>query len=90
MHTCNPGVNATVWNTYFFEKNLQGDVVAVYNESGTKLITYTYDAWGNFELAYCNGATQSTLYKKLTYKRDNISVRADLLSLCASDRYLPL
>ena len=25
-----------------------GDVVAVYNSSGTKLVSYKYDAWGNF------------------------------------------
>ena len=31
---------------FFFEKNLQGDIVAVYNETGTKVISYTYDAWG--------------------------------------------
>ncbi len=34
--------------TYLFEKNLQGDIIAVYNTSGTKLISYYYDAWGNF------------------------------------------
>ena len=33
--------------TFWFEKNLQGDIIAVYNESGTKIITYKYDAWGN-------------------------------------------
>ena len=33
--------------TFWFEKNLQGDIVAVYNESGTKVYTYQYDAWGN-------------------------------------------
>ena len=38
---------AGVFDTYWFEKNLQGDVVAVYNQAGTKLIAYTYDAWGN-------------------------------------------
>ena len=27
--------------------NSQGDVVAIYNTSGTKLISYEYDAWGN-------------------------------------------
>jgi hypothetical protein len=27
------------------EKNLQGDIVAVYNENGVKVIGYTYDAW---------------------------------------------
>ena len=26
---------------------MQGDVVAIYNSAGTKIGTYTYDAWGN-------------------------------------------
>lgn len=33
--------------TFWFEKNLQGDIVAVYNSAGTKVVSYTYDAWGN-------------------------------------------
>lgn len=32
--------------TFWFEKNLQGDVIAVYNESGVKCRSYTYNAWG--------------------------------------------
>ena len=32
--------------TYYFMKNLQGDVVGVYNSSGTLLGEYVYDAWG--------------------------------------------
>ena len=38
---------ANTFYTFWFEKNLQGDIIAVYNESGTKLISYFYDAWGN-------------------------------------------
>ena len=38
---------ADKWDLYFFEKNLQGDIVAVYNTAGLKLLSYTYDAWGN-------------------------------------------
>jgi len=34
---------------------LQGDIVAVYSNAGTKLISYTYDAWGNCTVAYENG-----------------------------------
>jgi RHS repeat-associated protein len=34
-------------NTYYFQRNLQGDVVAIYNTSGTKVGGYAYDAWGN-------------------------------------------
>ena len=42
-----PSYSADVFDVYFFEKNLQGDIVAIYNQSGTKVVTYTYDAWGN-------------------------------------------
>ena len=44
-----------VFETYYFEKNLQGDIIAVYNASGTKLVSYTYDAWGNCITTYYNG-----------------------------------
>jgi len=27
------------WDTYYYEKNLQGDIVAVYSATGTKLVT---------------------------------------------------
>ncbi len=42
-----PSMAEGVFYTFWFEKNLQGDVVAVYNKGGTKIISYTYDAWGN-------------------------------------------
>ncbi len=35
------------WDTFWYEKNLFGDIVAIYNESGTKLMSYSYDAFGN-------------------------------------------
>ena len=43
------------FDTFYFEKNLQGDIIAVYNASGTKLVGYTYDAWGNCTTTYYNG-----------------------------------
>ena len=45
------------FDTYYFEKNLQGDIIAIYTEDGTKIGSYTYDAWGNFTYAYATGAT---------------------------------
>ena len=42
---------------YFFEKNLQGDIVAIYNAAGKKIGTYTYDAWGNFTFSTASDAT---------------------------------
>ena len=46
-----------VWDVFWYEKNLQGDIVAVYNASGTKLVAYTYDAWGNHTVTYYNGGS---------------------------------
>ncbi len=34
--------------TYYFEKNLQGDIIGVYDSAGKLIYSYTYDAWGNF------------------------------------------
>ena len=32
---------------YFYVKNAQGDVTGLISASGTRVVTYTYDAWGN-------------------------------------------
>jgi len=32
---------------YYYATNLQGDITAILNTSGTAVVTYTYDAWGN-------------------------------------------
>ena len=36
--------------TYYFDKNTLGDVVAICDESGTILAKYEYDAWGKMLL----------------------------------------
>ena len=58
------------FDTFFFEKNLFGDIVAVYNESGTKVITYTYDAWGNHEPDELNvvGSNAAARYNPFRYR----------------------
>ena len=42
-----PSYAAEEFDYYFFEKSLQGDIIAIYDETGSKIGTYTYDAWGN-------------------------------------------
>ena len=55
--------NGANTNTYYYLRNLQGDVIGIYNTSGAKVVGYTYDAWGNctidssttnYELAHDN------------------------------------
>ena len=53
--------SATAWDTYFYEKNLQGDIVAVYDANGVKKISYVYNAWGATTTTYHNGASASTV-----------------------------
>ena len=60
---------ATTTETYFYEKNIQGDIVAVYSESGVKLISYTYDAWGNANISFHNGGENTNATKNpFTYR----------------------
>ena len=46
-----------VFDAYFFEKNVQGDIIGVYNSTGKKIGAYTYDAWGKCSLSVANGNT---------------------------------
>ena len=55
MQYRNSAYPADLFGAYWFEKNLQGDIVAVYAEDSTKLISYTYDAWGNCTITYGAG-----------------------------------
>ena len=34
------------FDTYWFEKNLQGDVIGIYTDGGVLVATYEYNAWG--------------------------------------------
>ena len=51
------------FDNYFFEKNLFGDIVAIYNEAGNKIGSYKYDAWGACTMSV--ESTASTLEKKV-------------------------
>ena len=46
-----------VTSAYYFQKNLMGDVVAIYDTNGAKIASYNYDAWGN-----CTIASNTTNY----------------------------
>ena len=40
-------VDGATPQAYYYQRNLQGDVVAIYDTNGTKQAGYAYDAWGN-------------------------------------------
>ncbi len=45
--------------SYGYLYNVQGDVIGLVNGSGTKVVTYKYDAWG--KLLSCTGSLYTTL-----------------------------
>ena len=57
---------------YYFQKNLQGDVVRILDYSGNVVVEYTYDAWGNIltttgTLASTVGAYNPFRYRSYYY-----------------------
>ena len=58
--------------TYYFEKNVQGDVVRIYDESGNVLSEYIYDAWGNIVAVYGDETiAQINPFRYRGYYQDN-------------------
>ena len=51
---------------YFYVKNMQGDIIAITNASGTKVVEYTYDSWG--KLISISGSLASTVGVKNPYR----------------------
>ena len=49
------------FDSYLFIKNIQGDVIHIYDENGNKVVSYTYDAWGN--ITSTTGSMASTIGK---------------------------
>lgn len=46
-------------NNYYYNLNLQGDVIGIYDASGNDVVEYTYDVWG--ELIAITGSLASTI-----------------------------
>ncbi|NLE05802.1 MAG: RHS repeat-associated core domain-containing protein, partial [Crenarchaeota archaeon] len=74
-----------VFSHYFFEKNLQGDIVAIYNEKGTKIASYTYDAWCVCVATYTPGTSSTdriaAIINPIRYRGYYLDVETDLYYL---------
>ena len=57
LHYRTSNYASSAFEYYYFEKNLQGDIIGIYNADGKKICTYTYDAWGNFNYSLASGNT---------------------------------
>ena len=66
----NSTMAADATEEYLFVKNIQGDILHVYNSTGNKLVSYVYDAWGNIiSTTYSNGgSTSAARFNPFTYR----------------------
>ena len=55
------GPATVIWNnhTYFYLRNAQGDICGLTDKDGTRVVSYSYDAWGN--LLGVTGSKAATL-----------------------------
>ena len=56
-------------DTLLFRKNIQGDIVEVYDDSANLMLSYTYDAWGNVTATVHDESNQGLIraYMAITY-----------------------
>ncbi len=47
----------TTEETFYFDKNIKGDVIGIFNASGTRIANYSYDAWGNCTISSSSNLT---------------------------------
>ena len=83
------GSASTAWDIYWFEKNLQGDIVAVYDENGTKLVSYKYDAWGRSYTYSHNGTDEIAEGNPFRYRGYYYDADLELYYLGTRVTYFP-
>ena len=65
--------NGSNTDVYYFCRNLQGDVIAIYNTAGTKVVEYEYDAWGNCTIPHdSNGYGSRNPFRYRGYYFDTV------------------
>lgn len=53
---------------YYYDINLQGDVVGIYNGSGNLVASYTYDVWGALLAIHSDYHAELALFNPLLYR----------------------
>ena len=75
------------WTTLWYEKNLQGDIIAIYSPLGTKVMSFKYDAWGNFTSRTHTTDNYATAAKKSPFLYRGYYYDSDLGFYVTETRY---
>ena len=76
------------WETYWFEKNLHGDIIAVYDYLGNKLIAYEYNSFGFcYNPTYVTSSASSSPAAKNPFRYRGYYYDSDLGLYYLNSRY---
>ena len=53
-------------NSYYYIRNLQGDITGILNSAGEQIVSYTYDSWG--KLLSTSGSAAETIGQKNPFR----------------------
>ena len=42
---------------YYFDRNIRGDVIGIFDSTGTRVVKYSYDSWGNCTISSTTNST---------------------------------
>ena len=60
--------DGTTAKNFYYRKNLQGDVVAIYDSNGVRKVEYAYDAFGNCKIVYSASGTDIASINPIRYR----------------------
>ena len=66
---------------YYYEYNLQGDVIGLFNSSGARVVAYTYDPWGKLLTTTGTAATTIGAINPFRYRGYYYDAETDLYYL---------
>ncbi len=76
-----------MWDDYYYEKNMQGDIVRVYNSDGVSLVSYVYTAWGEITSTTYHNSGANTTVTNNPFRYRGYYYDRDLGLYCTSTRY---
>ena len=72
-------------NVYYFQKNIQGDIIRIMDSCGNIVVYYGYSSWG--EVRNCSGTLAATVGTKNPYRYRGYRYDAETGLYYVSSRY---
>ena len=58
---------------YIYKKNIQNDIIGIYDNNGQEIVKYTYDAWGNHKTFVLNDKQFVDISTQTSYTQSGLN-----------------